>query len=77
MAAYYKPLTHTIEGNISTKQIENGEYMLGLWLPDADESIRMDSRYAVRTANRDVSWWTTGDGRYGVNILGTVTILTE
>ena len=73
----YKPLTYSIEGDISTKQIENGEYMLGLWLPDADESIQMDSRYAVRTANRDVPWWTTADGRYGINILGTVTILTE
>ncbi|MCK5458194.1 MAG: DUF4832 domain-containing protein, partial [Melioribacteraceae bacterium] len=40
----YKPLTHSFEGDISIKQIKNGEYMLGLWLPDADESIQLDSR---------------------------------
>ena len=71
----YKPLTHAIKGEIPTKEVEDGEYMLGLWLPDGSERIRMDSRYAVRTANRDVPWWTTADGRYGVNILGTVTIV--
>ena len=70
----YKPLMHSIEVDISTKQIENGEYMLGLWLPDADESIQLDSRYAVRVANRDVPWWITADDKYGVNILGTVNI---
>jgi hypothetical protein len=73
----YKPLTYSIEGDISTKQIENGEYMLGFWLPDADESIQMDSRYAVRTANGDVPWWTTADSNYGANILGRVNILEE
>ena len=48
--------------------------MLGVWLPDADESMKNDSRYAVRAANGDVPWWTTADGKYGVNILGTVKI---
>ncbi|NOX67146.1 MAG: DUF4832 domain-containing protein [Chlorobi bacterium] len=70
----YKPLTHSIKGNISLTEIKGGEYMLGLWMPDADESIRLDSRYAVRTANRDTPWWTTADGKYGVNILGTVKV---
>ena len=46
--------------------------MLGLWLPDADESIQLDSRYAVRVANSDSPWWTTAEGKYGINILGTV-----
>ncbi len=71
----YNPLTHSITGDLSLKGIENGEYMLGLWMPDADESIASDSRYAVRVANRDAPWWTTADGKYGVNILGTVTIM--
>jgi len=31
-------------------------------LGDADESIQMDSRYAVRVANNDSPWWTTADG---------------
>ena len=70
----YKPLTHSIEGNISLNEMTAGEYMLGLWLPDAEESIQLDSRYAVRTANRNVPWWTTADGKYGVNILGTIKV---
>ena len=48
--------------------------MPGLWVPDADESIQMDSHYAVRVANNDSPWWTTADGKYGVTILGAVTI---
>ena len=32
------------------------------------------ARYAVRAANRDVPWWAPG-GRFGVNILGAVTVL--
>ncbi|NOR76054.1 MAG: hypothetical protein GQ525_12980, partial [Draconibacterium sp.] len=66
-----------IEVDISTKQSENGEYMLGLWLPDAEESIQKDSRYAVRVANRDTPWWTMADGKYGVNILGSVKIIDQ
>lgn len=71
----FEPLIHFIEGDISLKGLKTGEYMVGLWLPDADESIQLDSRYAVRTANRDTPWWTTADGKYGVNILGTVIII--
>ena len=73
----YKPLTHSIDGSISLNEMTAGEYMLGLWLPDTDESIQLDSRYAVRTANDDVPWWTTADGKYGVNILGTIKISAE
>ena len=40
----YTPLTHNIEGSLSLNQVENGEYMLGLWMPDADKSIQLDSR---------------------------------
>jgi len=73
----YKPLTHSIKGNVPLKKINSGEYMLGLWMPDADESIQLDSRYAVRVANNDSPWWTTADGKFGVNILGAVKITKE
>jgi hypothetical protein len=33
--------------------------MPGLWVPDADENIQMDSHYAVRVDNNDSPWWTT------------------
>lgn len=43
-------------------------------MPDADKSIANDARYAVRVANRDAPWWTTADGKFGVNILRTVNV---
>ena len=70
----FKPLIHTITETLEVQAMPPGEYLLGLWLPDAGESIRTDARYAVRVANRDVPWWETADGRYGVNILGTLKI---
>ena len=70
----YKPLIHNISDNISVENLEIGEYMVGLWMPDTDGNIQLDSRYAARTANRDTPWWTTADGKYGVNILGSIKI---
>ena len=40
--------------------------------PDAAESLRLDPRYAIRVANRDVPWWTDPRGHYGINLLGVV-----
>jgi len=57
-----------------SEDLAPGSYLLGLWLPDASETIRRDARYAVRVANRDVPWWTTPAGEYGINVLGTVTV---
>jgi len=73
----YTPLTHHIKAEFPLKGLAAGEYMLGLLLPDASESIASDSRYAIRVANRDVPWWTTAAGEYGVNILGSVKIVAE
>ncbi|MBN2377549.1 MAG: DUF4832 domain-containing protein [Sedimentisphaerales bacterium] len=71
----YEPLRHMIrvEGSLE-ETIKPGWYKVGLWLPDMYESLRLDSRYAVRTANRDTLWWRDDKGRYGVNLLGTVEI---
>ena len=54
-----------------------GWHQLGLWMPDEAERLRPDPRYAVRVANRDAPWWIDDDGRYGVNILGVVQVLTK
>ena len=70
----FKPLIHTITETLEVQGMPPGEYLLGLWLPDAGESLRTDARYAIRVANRDAPWWETADGRYGVNILGTLKI---
>ena len=73
----YEPLLHSIKADVPLKGLAAGEYMLGLWLPDASPGIAGDARYAVRVANRDAPWWTTASGEYGVNILGTVEIVAE
>ena len=74
--ADYKPLRHKF-GIQSRLQpgLKPGHYQLGLWLPDAYQSLRLDSRYSVRVANRDIPWWTDADGSYGVNILGDTQIV--
>jgi hypothetical protein len=50
--------------------LPSGEYNLGLWMPDPAESIKNDARYAIRLANRDVSWWDAGHDKYGINLIG-------
>lgn len=71
----YAPLTHTAKGGaVLPPDLAPGAYLVGLWMPDAAETLREDARYAVRAANRDVPWWAPG-GRFGVNILGSVTVL--
>ena len=69
----YKPLVHkiTCTGHLPA-DIQPGWHQIGLWLPDAAESLRLDSRYAIRVANRDVPWWTDPRGNYGINLLGVV-----
>ena len=71
----YKPLIHKIGDQLQIAvDLPAGWYYLGLWMPDSNEGIRKDPRYAVRVANGDVPWWTNGNGEYGVNLLGTICI---
>ncbi len=71
----YIPITHEITVNYTLPDdLAPGWYELGLWLPDEAESLQNDARYAVRVANRDVPWWTTADGEYGINLLGAIEI---
>lgn len=69
------PLMHAVQAACPLPEnLAPGWYVLGLWLPDAHESLRMDPRYAVRAANGDVPWWTDSLGKYGVNLLGPIEI---
>jgi hypothetical protein len=71
----YKPLTHKLSIRSKLpKEIKSGWYQLGLWLPDAYDSLRMNPHYAIRFANRDVPWWVDVDGKYGINIIGIIEI---
>ncbi|NLX55408.1 MAG: DUF4832 domain-containing protein [Planctomycetaceae bacterium] len=73
--AEYTPLVHKITwtGTLPA-QVAPGWQQIGLWLPDAAESLRGDARFAVRVANRDVPWWTGPRGEYGINLLGIIEI---
>lgn len=69
------PLVHTIRTNIRIPDtVAPGNYRLGLWIPDGSERLKNDSRYAVRCANGDTEWWISGDQRYGINLLTTLTV---
>jgi len=52
--------------------LPEGEYTIGLWLPDAAEALRDDPRFAIRLAN-DASW----DAATGANRLTSVTIAAD
>lgn len=69
-----KPILHKITYNQKLPQnIKPGQYKLGLWLPDPKPKIHLDPNFAVRLANRSPNrnaiWWTSTDGKYGINIL--------
>lgn len=73
--AEHAPLVHTVVLDTPLPaDLPADGYSVGLWLPDASESLRLDPRYAVRVANGDVPWWCDREGRYGINVLGTLTV---
>lgn len=71
-AKTYQVLSHTIKGQVSTGL--SGEYRVGIWMPEEQSSLKYDSRYAVKWATSDrLSHWQDPDGKYAVNIVGSVT----
>lgn len=70
--AEFHPLPHVVKGNVTAES--PGYYQVGLWLPDASETLKGDARYAVRTANRDTPWWPGRDNEVGVNIMGWIEV---
>ncbi len=73
--ASFEPLRHEIKTRFTLPMdFEKGVYRIGFWMPDAAENLRHDPRYAIRAANRDVEWWTDEEGRFGVNVIGTMKI---
>lgn len=72
---HFKPLVHRLCARQALPlKLKTGSYRLGLWMPDAYKTIRMDPRYAVRVANRGVPWWIDAKGRYGINVLGKIEV---
>ena len=71
----YRPLEHAITLDATLpNDLAPGQYRVGLWLPDAAESLRLDPRYAVKVANGDVLWWVNAQGKYGLNVLATIAV---
>jgi hypothetical protein len=74
----YTPLVHTVSLDLPLPaDLPPGHYRVGLWLPDAAESLRMDPRYAVRLANGNVLWWRDRQDRYGINVFGALTVVPD
>lgn len=66
----YTPLLHTMDAMIQIPaDCPSGTYQLGLWISDGSERLKYNYRYAIRCANGNTTWWTSGDKRYGVNLL--------
>jgi hypothetical protein len=72
---FFRPLTHRLTARLHVPALLRvGQYRLGLWLPDAAETLRLNPSYAIHVANADVPFWTSADGRYGINLLGSVAV---
>jgi len=71
----YKPVTQVVqyEGKLPMHLIP-GKYKLGIWISDQNTSLQYNYRYAIRCANGNVPWWISRDGKYGINILTSLTI---
>ena len=66
---------HTLQFETrSFPEVSLGNYKIGIWMPDNRESLRGDARYAIRVANREVPWWVGPKNRYGVNVIGDITV---
>ena len=71
----YTPLTHSVDLSLRLPDsVAPGKYRLGLWIPDGSERLKYNSRYAIRCANGNTTWWVSEDGKYGVNVLTIVEV---
>ena len=71
----FKPVTYNVEykGKLPLHLIP-GRYKLGFWIADASTSLHYDYHYDIRCANGNTGWWISGDGKYGINVLTSLTI---
>ncbi|MGV3538234.1 MAG: DUF4832 domain-containing protein [Rufibacter sp.] len=54
--------------------VEPGQYQVGLWLPDAAETLKHNAAYAIKLPNKGVRWWVDPAQRYLVNVFATVQV---
>src|SRR5205823_940493 len=55
--------THTVQGTLKLDGLAKGNYRIGLWLPASHRSLQGDPKYAVRVANGDVPFTSSGVNR--------------
>lgn len=48
----YNPFTYTLSGSFNLNGLPEGQYKVGILLPDNNEDLAKDGRYAVRFANQ-------------------------
>lgn len=65
----YNPYLYTVDGSFSISGLPEGTYKIGILLPDNDENLAKDGRYAVKFANQTQFIPCTG-----VTVLGHVNI---
>ena len=66
----WEPGEHTFTAAFAlSADLPPGAYALALWLPDPAETLRDDSRYAIRFASGN-----TWDATHGWNVLGSVSV---
>ena len=74
--AEYKPLTHIITARMKLPEdLPAGIYQLGLWIPDGSDTLQNRAEYAIHLANGDVPWWKDAANKFGINVIGQVTIV--
>lgn len=68
-------LEHVVDhGFILSDNQKTGKYKLGLWIPSGNEELKYNAKYAIRCANEDTEWYTSPDGKYGINVLTTIDV---
>ena len=69
-------LSHKVECHyIPSKELEAGEYYIGLWIPDGSNQLRYNPQYAIQCMNGDTEWFIDADNTYGVNILTPIKLI--
>ncbi len=70
---HFQPIIYHINRHLNKENLPDGHYKLGLWIPDGSLQLKYNAEYAIRCAN-DITWFIDSDKRYGVNILGKISI---
>lgn len=67
--------SYTINKTIKIPEgLANGNYKIGLWLPDKESNWKLDADYAIKFANKDLTFWKDAQSKYLINVFGTINL---